>query len=79
MVFTEYYKTEDGYYNSSLLVTVATTIRDGLRIGEGIAETMYKPTYGVDDTNTDYWLRFIFDFSFYIIMNVLFVNIIFGN
>lgn len=67
-------------YSSTFLITVFTTIKDGLKYGEGIGanDILKEPMYYPDQRNSYYWGRYIFDTSFYLFINLLFLNLIFG-
>lgn len=77
--FSNDYNT-DLNYSSTFLITVFTTIKDGLRYGEGIGanDVLKEPLYEPSRNNGYYWGRYIFDTSFYLLINLLFLNLIFG-
>ena len=49
-------------------------MNNGLRYGGGIGDSIENPTHG----SSSYWNFWIFSLSFFIIVNVLIINIIFG-
>ena len=49
-------------------------MNNGLRSGGGIGDTLNS----VSITNPDYWTMYIFSIVFFVVVNILFINIIFG-
>ena len=47
----------------------------GLKFGGGISETMLNPRY---KDKYHYWMRWIFDVSFFLIINIFVLNVIAG-
>jgi len=79
---------DDVYYNgdingvgerqcSSMLQCYLTTLNWGLRNGGGIGDTLTVESYAADNRGR-YYFRLIFDLSFFLIINITFLNIIFG-
>ncbi|CAD8135704.1 unnamed protein product [Paramecium pentaurelia] len=66
---------EDGVYGQTFILAVTSTINFGLRSGLGDSMKIYPEPY---EDPTLYWGRYFFDFSFFIIFNILFIQIIFG-
>ncbi|CAD8133367.1 unnamed protein product [Paramecium octaurelia] len=66
---------EDGVYGQTFILAVTSTINFGLRSGLGDSMKKYPEPY---EDPTLYWGRYFFDFSFFIIFNILFIQIIFG-
>ncbi|CAD8052984.1 unnamed protein product [Paramecium sonneborni] len=68
---------EDGVYGQTFILAVTSTINFGLRSGSGLGDSMKEYPEPYEDP-TLYWGRYFFDFSFFIIFNILFIQIIFG-
>lgn len=79
---------DDAYYNGdingtgerqceSMLQCYLTTLNWGLRNGGGIGDTLNVESYASDNKGR-YYFRLIFDLSFFLIINIVFLNIIFG-
>ncbi|CAD8173112.1 unnamed protein product [Paramecium octaurelia] len=75
--FDSMFDDESGVYGQTFNLAVTSTINFGLRNGGGLGEslTKYPDAY---DYPTLYWGRYFFDFTFFIIFNILFIQIIFG-
>jgi hypothetical protein len=54
-----------------------TTINAGLIPGGGIADLIKQLSYDPNDLSR-WWLRYIFDITFFLIIKMAFLNIIFG-
>lgn len=54
----------------------ASTLTDGLRASGGIGDALKQISY-TNDPNT-YYLRFAFDLSFYVIVLIFLLNLVFG-
>lgn len=63
---------EAGVYGNSFILAVTTVINFGLRNGGGFGESM-KPYPNPDELPEYYWGRYFFDFTFFIIFNILFI------
>ena len=61
-------------YCDTLQMCLSTTINYGLRAGGGIGDMLGQPTW---DHNL-YVARYIFDFAFFMIINIILMNIFFG-
>jgi len=84
-----FFFSDDSYFNvdvgsyggerqcQSMLQCYLTTLNWGLRNGGGIGESLLLPSYA-DDARGPYYFRVVFDLSFFIIINIVFLNIIFG-
>ncbi|CAD8151578.1 unnamed protein product [Paramecium octaurelia] len=75
--FESMFDDESGVYGQTFILAVTSTINFGLRNGGGIGESLTKYPDAYDDP-TLYWGRYFFDFTFFIIFNILFIQIIFG-
>lgn len=64
--FREFYG-DNGW---TFLVTVLTTIKEGLRSGGGISDAINPPT--MKDSGI-FWGRYAFDLTFFILINMLFI------
>ncbi|CAD8139457.1 unnamed protein product [Paramecium pentaurelia] len=73
--FSWMFNDEDGVYGQTFILAVTSTINFGLRSGLGDSMKTYPQPY---EDPTLYWGRYFFDFSFFIIFNILFIQIIFG-
>ena len=62
---------------STMFQCYITTLNWGLRNGGGIGDTLQKPSYEKETRNTFYF-RAVFDLTFFLIINIVFLNIIFG-
>ena len=62
---------------STMFQCYITTLNWGLRNGGGIGDTLQKPSFESDTRNTFYF-RAVFDLTFFLIINIVFLNIIFG-
>jgi len=60
-----------------LLHCFISTINYGLRAGGGIGEAIPALSY-LNSTTEEYYLRVVFDLSFFLIVIIMFLNIIFG-
>lgn len=75
-----YYRESDGgnysvnTYNQTLLLTVTSTLNNGVRAGGGIGDIIY-PAYSGQEF---YTLRIFIDITFFIIVIIILLNIIFG-
>lgn len=49
-------------------------IKEGIRNGGGITEAMAETT----EERDNFWARYAFDLSFFILINMLFIQMIFG-
>ena len=75
------------YYNSglnngeslctSMLQCFISTLDLGLRFGGGIGESLVPPSYE-SDARGIYFSRIVFNLTFFLIINIIFLNIIFG-
>ena len=84
-----FFFSDDSYYNGdvgdyggerqcqSMLQCYLTTLNWGLRNGGGIGDTIKMQSYN-EENRGPYYFRLVFDLSFFIIINIVFLNIIFG-
>lgn len=68
-------ESETNTYANTLKLAFTSTLNYGLRYGGGIGEAIENPAHGADE----YWAWWIFSIIFFIIVNVLIINIIFGT
>lgn len=61
----------------SLFNCYISTINFGLRAGGGIGDALPALSY-LNSTKEEYFIRVIFDLSFFLIVIIMFLNIIFG-
>ena len=54
-----------------------TTMNFGLRNGGGMGESMSSQDY-TENNRSRFWIKFFFEASFHMIINVIFLNIVFG-
>lgn len=52
-----------------------TSTIDGVRLGGGLGDSLVQPSL---DDPTNYWGRWVFDLTFFILVNIILLNIIFG-
>lgn len=62
---------------ASVFQCYLTSVQFGMRNGGGIAESLKIISYE-KNYQTTYWIRFVYDVSFFTIITVIFLNIIFG-
>jgi len=62
---------------TSMLQCYLYTLNNGLKNGGGIGDALLKPSYA-EGYKTTYYFRLFFDLTFFIIINIVFLNIIFG-
>lgn len=80
--FRNDFNAENNAYNNTFVLTVASVINMGLRNGGGISDSLtniksyLNPENNV--TSSYYWGRYFYDLSFFIVINMLFIQIIFG-
>ncbi|TNV75002.1 hypothetical protein FGO68_gene1011 [Halteria grandinella] len=75
--FEQFFDDEGGVYGSTFILAVTSTINLGLRNGGGLGDALKQ--YPSPDSQAQlYWGRYFFDFTFFIIFNILFIQIIFG-
>jgi hypothetical protein len=70
--FSEDFKDEEKFFSDSLGYSIAFSVNLGLRNGGGIGESLegYKNPF---EDPKEYWSRYFFDFTFFIIFNILFI------
>ncbi|EAR93160.2 cation channel family protein (macronuclear) [Tetrahymena thermophila SB210] len=68
------YQPENGTIGDTFILTITSTIKQGLKNGGGIAESLRSVDY---DEHT-FWSRYFFDLTFFIVINMLFIQMIFG-
>jgi len=61
-------------YCDTMLECLASTANLGLRAGGGLGEALGQATRGAPT----FWPRYLFDFSFFLIVNIILLNIFFG-
>ena len=61
-------------YCDTLVKCFSSTVNFGIRAGGGIGDVIAKPMYG-DDV---YWTRYVYDFLFFMVINIILMNIFFG-
>jgi len=61
-------------YCDSLVKCFTSTVNFGIRAGGGIGDVIAKPMYGDDN----YWTRYMYDFLFFMVINIILMNIFFG-
>ncbi|CDW75428.1 cation channel family protein [Stylonychia lemnae] len=61
-------------YCNSLVMCFASTLNNGLRSGGGIGDVLTQ----LQDRDDKYWKRFAFDLSFFVVVIILLLNLIFG-
>ena len=88
--FPEFYKSDGNsiVYADTLLHAYTSTLNSGLRAGGGIGDSLSGPLisklfiiffiFFFCLANGKYWNYWVFTLAFYIIINILFINIIFG-
>ena len=57
------------------MIVKINKIKKGLRNGGGIGESLISMTFATKDR---YFFRFFFDILFFALINIIFLNIIFG-
>ncbi|EGR33066.1 hypothetical protein IMG5_062440 [Ichthyophthirius multifiliis] len=75
--FSEYFDQEKGADASIFMFTITSTIKEGLRNGGGIADSL-KFVDTKNDPKNLLWPRYFYDLTFFVIINMLFIQIIFG-
>ncbi|CAD8087418.1 unnamed protein product [Paramecium sonneborni] len=75
--FNQMFDADEGVFGQTFILAVTSTINFGLRNGGGLGESLTSYPDAYDDP-TLYWGRYFFDFTFFIIFNILFIQIIFG-
>ena len=61
-------------YCYNLLECFTSTLNNGLRSNGGIGDIIYQP--GEDESH--YWTRYLFDFSFFLILIIILFTLIFA-
>jgi len=61
-------------YCETLVQCLVSTINFGLRAGGGLGDFLDQATWDSDQ----YWTRYIFDFMFFMVINIILMNIFFG-
>jgi len=74
LYFRSAYFYEERYLCENLMMCFITTVNYGLRSPGGIGDLLLTPRW--DDGN--YWTRFIFDFTFFLVVLILALNLILG-
>ncbi|CAD8102848.1 unnamed protein product [Paramecium sonneborni] len=75
--FSHDFKDETKFASDSLGYSIAHVINFGLRNGGGIGDTLSDYANPFDEPEK-YWKRYFFDLTFFIIFNILFLQMIFG-
>ncbi|EGR30317.1 hypothetical protein IMG5_135140 [Ichthyophthirius multifiliis] len=75
--FPQQFDEEAGAYSYNFIIAIASTIKEGLKSGGGMGDAL-KPVSYVNDGSNIIWQRYAFDLSFFVIINMLFIQIIFG-
>jgi len=55
-----------------------STLKEGLRHGGGVSSSFSPATWCDGCDNSLYWARWFYDLTFFIFINMLFIQIIFG-
>lgn len=63
---------------SDFIMTLTTCFNVGMTAGGGIGDGLHVADYYTDKDNDHYWKRYVFDLSWFILIQLLFVQIIFG-
>ena len=83
-LFRDYFTSEDSdpdnppdvnTYCDSLLYCFTSTLNAGLRAGGGVGEAIGQVSRA---NKVDYWIRYIYDLSFFILIIIIMLNLIFG-
>lgn len=67
--------TDFNNYCSTLYECTLSTLNNGIRAGGGIGETLAQP---LNSNANQYWGRYFFDLTFFIVIIIVMLNIIFG-
>ena len=66
-------------YCETLVQCLATTINYGIRAGGGVGDVLTQRNWDDnDDSDGLYFIRYFFDFMFFMIINIILMNIFFG-
>jgi len=79
--FSKDFQADKNALNSSFVLAVASVINVGLRNGGGVSESLQQvKSYHLDSSVSEayFWGRYTYDISFFILINMLFIQIIFG-
>ncbi|KAL4442528.1 hypothetical protein ABPG74_006930 [Tetrahymena malaccensis] len=68
------YQPANGTISDTFILTITSTIKQGLKNGGGIADSLSAVQY----TDSTFWSRYFFDLTFFIVINMLFIQMIFG-
>ena len=79
--FSKDFEADKNALNNSFVLAVASVINVGLRNGGGVSESLQQiKSYHLDSSVSEsyFWGRYTYDLSFFILINMLFIQIIFG-
>lgn len=80
-------KTDDGEGDCSaqnvtfcddFILTITSCFNKGLTAGGGIGDGLKVVDYNTSGSNSRFWSRYFFDLSWFILIQLLFIQIIFG-
>lgn len=74
--FKSAYDDGNGGVADSFILAITSTIKEGLRKGGGIGESLSAFDF---TKKQDFWGRYFFELTFFICINMLFIQIIFGK
>ena len=75
--FPANFDNDAGAYSNNFIIAITSTIKEGLKSGGGMGDALTPIEY--EDGNERFlWRRYAYDLSFFIIINMLFIQIIFG-
>ncbi|EGR33287.1 hypothetical protein IMG5_057100 [Ichthyophthirius multifiliis] len=78
LYFRKSFENSEKVYGQNFILVISSTIKEGLRNGGGISEAIQAQPYDNNGSNSLYWARYFYDLTFFVFINMLFIQIIFG-